>query len=89
MRIVHADCLDKPLVFRRSYISGQIIAKKYTGLGTAKFVRTAKKERILESSRWWLQGFEGGAFDVAVSSLPQPNLVTDVRILHYNRWKLV
>ncbi|KAG8748434.1 hypothetical protein FRC10_005981 [Ceratobasidium sp. 414] len=61
----------------QSYISGQIIAKKYATLGTSKFIRTAEKDRIVESSRWWRQGFEGGAFDVSISSLPQPDLILD------------
>ncbi|KAG9075413.1 hypothetical protein FS749_012924, partial [Ceratobasidium sp. UAMH 11750] len=61
----------------QSYISGQIIAKKYPTLGTSKFIRTAEKDRIVESSRWWRQGFEGGAFDVSVSNLPQPDLILD------------
>lgn len=59
---------------KRSYISGQIIAKKYVALGTAKFVRASLKDRILESSKWWIQGFEGGSYNVAVTSLPAPNL---------------
>lgn len=69
---------------RRSYISGQIIAKKYAALGRAKFVRAANKDRIVESARWWKQGFEGGAFHVAISSLPQPDVsirIGDVRRL--------
>ncbi|CAE6359559.1 unnamed protein product [Rhizoctonia solani] len=59
---------------KQSYISGQIIAKKYTSLGTAKFVRAAQKDRIVESARWWKQGFQGGAFDVSIASLPQPDV---------------
>ncbi|KAG9103772.1 hypothetical protein FRC06_008090 [Ceratobasidium sp. 370] len=66
-----------PFGRNQSYISGQIIAKKYATLGASKFIRTAEKDRIVESSRWWRQGFEGGAFDVSVSSLPQPDLILD------------
>ncbi|KAF8704572.1 histidine acid phosphatase family, partial [Rhizoctonia solani] len=59
---------------KQSYISGQIIAKKYASLGTAKFVRAAQKDRIVESARWWKQGFQGGSFDVPITSLPQPDV---------------
>ncbi|QRV88869.1 histidine phosphatase family containing protein [Ceratobasidium sp. AG-Ba] len=59
----------------QSYISGQIVAKKYAALGTSKFIRTASKERILESSRWWRQGFEGGVFDISIANLPLPDLI--------------
>ncbi|KAJ1307057.1 hypothetical protein OPQ81_008036 [Rhizoctonia solani] len=59
---------------KQSYISGQIIAKKYASLGTSKFVRAAKKDRIVESARWWTQGFQGGTYDVPISSLPQPDV---------------
>ncbi|CAE6441626.1 unnamed protein product [Rhizoctonia solani] len=59
---------------KQSYISGQIIAKKYASLGTAKFVRAAQKPRIVESARWWKQGFQGAVFDVPIASLPQPDV---------------
>ncbi|CAE7205589.1 unnamed protein product, partial [Rhizoctonia solani] len=59
---------------KQSYVSGQIIAKKYASLGTAKFVRAALKDRIVESARWWAQGFQGGAYDVPIASLPQPDV---------------
>lgn len=41
-------------------------------------MRAAGKERIIESSRWWKQGFEGGPFEVAVDSLPQPDLTIPI-----------
>ncbi|KAG8726552.1 hypothetical protein FRC12_023294, partial [Ceratobasidium sp. 428] len=66
-----------PFGRNQSYISGQIIAKKYAELGTSKFIRSSEKERIVESSRWWRQGFEGGPFNIPVPSLPQPNLILD------------
>ncbi|KAH7327619.1 histidine phosphatase superfamily [Rhizoctonia solani] len=59
---------------KQSYVSGQIIAKKYAALGTAKFVRAAKKDRIVESARWWTQGFQGGSYDVPTLSLPEPDV---------------
>ncbi|KAG9126995.1 hypothetical protein FRC07_001075 [Ceratobasidium sp. 392] len=64
-----------PFGRRQSYVSGQIIAKKYAALGTFKFVRASDKERIVESSRWWRQGFEGGDFNIAILNLPQPDLI--------------
>ncbi|QRV98152.1 histidine phosphatase family containing protein [Ceratobasidium sp. AG-Ba] len=60
---------------KQSYVSGRIIAKKYAALGTSNFVRAASLDRIVESSRWWRQGFEGGRFDISISSLPEPDLV--------------
>ncbi|KAG8726554.1 hypothetical protein FRC12_023293 [Ceratobasidium sp. 428] len=66
-----------PFGRNQSYISGQIIAKKYAALGAPKFIRSSEKERIVESSRWWRQGFEGSPFNVPISSLPQPDLILD------------
>ncbi|KAL5632998.1 hypothetical protein ACGC1H_003477 [Rhizoctonia solani] len=59
---------------KQSYVSGQIIAKKYASLGAAKFVRAAQKDRIVESARWWTQGFQGGAYDVPIANLPEPDV---------------
>ncbi|KAF8606065.1 phosphoglycerate mutase-like protein [Ceratobasidium sp. AG-I] len=72
--------IDQLVPFGRSqsYISGQIIAKKYAALGTAKFVRASLKDRILESSRWWIQGFEGSPYNVAIANLPAPNVTIPI-----------
>ncbi|EUC54745.1 histidine acid phosphatase, partial [Rhizoctonia solani AG-3 Rhs1AP] len=59
----------------QSYISGQIIANKYSALGSRNFVRASNKARIVESSQWWKQGFEGRPFDVDAFNLVQPDLV--------------
>ncbi|CUA76359.1 hypothetical protein RSOLAG22IIIB_12240 [Rhizoctonia solani] len=59
---------------KQSYVSGQIIAKKYASLGTAKFVRAAQKDRIVESARWWAQGFQGGVYDIPIANLPEPDV---------------
>ncbi|CAE6454714.1 unnamed protein product [Rhizoctonia solani] len=58
----------------QSYVSGQIIAKKYPALGGRSFVRAANKTRIFESSQWWKQGFEGKPYDADVFNLAQPDL---------------
>ncbi|KDN33835.1 hypothetical protein RSAG8_13075, partial [Rhizoctonia solani AG-8 WAC10335] len=39
-----------------------------------KFVRAAKKDRIVESARWWAQGFQGGEYDVPIANLPEPDV---------------
>ncbi|KAG9002286.1 hypothetical protein FRB90_011408 [Tulasnella sp. 427] len=65
----------------QAYESGQYIAHRYPQL-TAKgtFVRTNSKPRILESSRWFMHGFEGGAFPFPnnVTLLPEPNVVIPI-----------
>ncbi|KAG8694515.1 hypothetical protein FRC11_002150 [Ceratobasidium sp. 423] len=71
---------------KQSYVSGQIIAKKYASLGTAKFVRAAKKDRIVESARWWRQGFQGGAYDVSIDSLPQPDVSIIISDVHEQQY---
>ncbi|KDN47029.1 hypothetical protein RSAG8_03806, partial [Rhizoctonia solani AG-8 WAC10335] len=62
----------------QSYISGKIIANKYSSLGSGNFVRASKKKRIVESSRWWKQGFEGRPFDVDEFNLVQSNLTIPI-----------
>ncbi|CAE6481936.1 unnamed protein product [Rhizoctonia solani] len=47
----------------QSYISGQIIANKYSSLGNMSF---------------WKQGFEGKPFEVDMFNLPQPDLVIPI-----------
>jgi hypothetical protein len=45
-------------------------------------VRAAQKPRIVESARWWKQGFQGAVFDAPIASLPQPDvsiIISDVR----------
>lgn len=68
----------------QSYISGQIIAKKYAALGTTSFVRAADKARIVESSRWWRQGFEGRPFETDLGDLPQPDLAIPISVTSNN-----
>ncbi|CAE6396515.1 unnamed protein product, partial [Rhizoctonia solani] len=62
----------------QSYISGKIIANSYPSLGSSSFVRAANITRIVKSSQWWKQGFEGRPFDVDEFNLVQPDLVIPV-----------
>ncbi|CAE6417610.1 unnamed protein product [Rhizoctonia solani] len=42
------------------------------------FVRAANKPRIVESSQWWKQGFEGKPFDVAQHNLVKADLTIPI-----------
>ncbi|KAH7327620.1 histidine phosphatase superfamily [Rhizoctonia solani] len=63
---------------RQMYVSGQIIAQKYSWLWPRAFVRSSQEERIAESAGWWEQGFKGGSFDIPVTALPSPAVAMPV-----------
>lgn len=66
-----------PLHIHRAYQSGVQIAQAYAGLvsGGGIFIRSTSKGRILEQSRWFRHGFNGGVYPIPEHELEMPDLV--------------
>ncbi|KAG8998183.1 hypothetical protein FRB93_013865 [Tulasnella sp. JGI-2019a] len=75
-----------PFGRKGGYVSGIQTAKTYQSLAvnSAIFVRTTNLDRVIETSRWFLQGFHGGKYPVPRDKLLSPNVIIPIGIGNNN-----